>query len=82
MTHAWSSGALAVVAASEESEPYTYDTLKPGPWALLVTALLILAVVLLVRSLRTQLRKVDFDETAETDAERAQSRRPDDAEPR
>ena len=65
---------LALVVA-EETPNYTYDTLKPGPMAFVVTALLAVAVFFLVRSMMKQLRKVDFDEQAQTDEERAKSHR-------
>ena len=59
---------------AQDAPSYTFDNLKPGPWALLVTLLLVLALVLLLRSMRRQLRKIRFDPNATSDAERARSR--------
>lgn len=47
---------------------------QPGPIALLVVVLLGLSLVVLYLSMRRQMKRVDFDETATTDAERAASR--------
>jgi hypothetical protein len=67
--------AFSAFVAAEETPNYTYDSLKPGPMAFIVMALLAVAVFFLVRSMLKQLRRVDFDEQAETDAERAKSHR-------
>jgi ABC-type Fe3+ transport system permease subunit len=67
--------ALSALMAAEETPNYTYDTLKPGPMAFVVTAFLAVAVFFLVRSMIKQLRKVDFDEQAQTDDERTKSHR-------
>jgi hypothetical protein len=67
--------ALWALVRAEETPTYTYDTLKPGPMAFVVTAFLAVAVFFLVRSMIKQLRKVDFDEQAQTDDERTKSHR-------
>jgi hypothetical protein len=67
--------ALWALVGAEETPTYTYDTLKPGPMAFVVTAFLAVAVFFLVRSMIKQLRKVDFDEQAQTDDERTKSHR-------
>lgn len=46
----------------------------PGLTGLLVLAFLALAVVLLYRSLRKQLKRIDFDPEGRTDAERMRGR--------
>lgn len=49
--------------------------ITPGPVALLIVALLGVALILLIRSLRTQVRRIDFDETSPTDEGRMRGRR-------
>ena len=66
---------LSAVVSAGQAQTYTYDSLKPGPMAFIVIALLAVAVFFLVRSMLKQLRKVDFDEQARTDAERTKSHR-------
>jgi hypothetical protein len=66
---------LSAVVLADETQTYTYDSLKPGPMAFIVISLLAVAVFFLVRSMLKQLRKVDFDEQARTDAERTKSHR-------
>lgn len=46
----------------------------PGLAGFLVFALLILAVVFLYRSMRKQLKRIDFDPEGQTDAERMRGR--------
>lgn len=51
--------------------------LQAGPGAFLVVLLLGAALVLLLRSMRKQIRRIDFDDTGESDAERMHgARRP------
>jgi len=64
---------LSAAVLAEEVKKYSYDTLKPGPMAFVVTAFLAVAVFFLIRSLVKQLRRVRFDESAATDSERAAS---------
>jgi hypothetical protein len=74
---------LSAVVVAEETQTYTYDSLKPGPLALVVTIGLALGVFFLIRSMLKQLRRVDFDEQARTDAERTESHgRPTDRKPK
>lgn len=63
--------ALPIQDAPEPSQ------VRPGPIALIVVPLAV-AVFLLWRSLNKQLKRIDFDESAETDEERAARRSPDD----
>jgi len=46
------------------------NAIDVSPWLGIIVLLLIGAVYLLWRSLKTQVRKIDFDETALTDEER------------
>jgi hypothetical protein len=49
--------------------------LGAGPGAFLMVVLLGAALVLLLRSMRKQLRRIDFDDTGESDAERMHNAR-------
>ena len=53
---------VPVMVIAQQTQTYTYDSLKPGPMAFIVIVLLAVAVFFLVRSMLKQLRKVDFDE--------------------
>ena len=66
---------VPVMVIAQQTQTYTYDSLKPGPMAFIVIVLLAVAVFFLVRSMLKQLHKVDFDERAKTDAERTKSHR-------
>ena len=72
---------LSAVVLAEEVKKYSYETLKPGPMAFVVTAFLAVALFFLIRSMVKQLRRVRFDESAGTDSERAASHRAKDAGP-
>ncbi|PSK96082.1 hypothetical protein CLV30_12723 [Haloactinopolyspora alba] len=56
----------AAVSAAESSD----FNAGPGLFGFLVLAFLIVALVLLYRSMRKQMRKVDFDQEGLTDEER------------
>ena len=59
--------AVALTAAESEAED---SGIGPGLYGFLVIVFLILALVLLYRSMRKQIRRVDFDPEGATDAER------------
>lgn len=57
-----------MILATDPVEPDP-SLVTPGALGLFITILLVVASVFLYRSLRTQLRRVDFEETpADTDA--------------
>jgi hypothetical protein len=57
----------AVLAQDSNQEGYG---LQAGPYAFFFFVAMGLALVVLLRSLRTHMRRVDFDDAGETDAER------------
>ena len=59
-------GPVTVVAA----DAGLLEKYQPGPGALLMFVLLALALVLLLRSMFRQFRRIDFDESATDDAGR------------
>lgn len=59
--------ALAVTAQQSQDEGFG---LQAGPFAFIVFVGLGLSLVFLLRSMRKQMRRVDFDETGASDAER------------
>lgn len=63
MTHALTDG-MTVLAQTSDPEDFG---LKAGPGAFFTLLALGAALVLLVLSMRKQFRRIDFDETAETD---------------
>ncbi len=82
-----SHAATAALAGAGDDSSYTYDNLKPGPAALIVTVLLAVALFLLIRNMRRQVRRIDFDQNAKDDKARTRSHRdtdraPDDPEDR
>jgi hypothetical protein len=64
-------GVTDVLAAAGDG-----SAIGPGLAGFLIFALLVVAVVFLYRSLRKQLKRIDFDPTGETDAERMHHRDP------
>ncbi|SDT56097.1 hypothetical protein [Jiangella sp. DSM 45060] len=64
--------AVAFTAAESEAED---SGIGPGLYGLLVLVFLIVALFLLYRSLRKQIRKVDFDPEGVDDAERMRGHR-------
>lgn len=73
--------ALPLQAPSPAPSPRLVDgsLVSAGPIAFVVVVLLAVTLVLLIRSMNTQMRRVDFDESGESDEERM--RRRDDDEP-
>jgi hypothetical protein len=61
--------AVALTAAESEAEN---SEIGPGLYGFLVVVFLVLALVVLYRSMRKQIRKVDFDPEGTTDTERMQ----------
>lgn len=59
--------AVALTAAESDAED---SGIGPGLYGFLVIVFLILALVLLYRSMRKQIRRVDFDPEGGSDAER------------
>ncbi|TDC49912.1 hypothetical protein E1212_16660 [Jiangella ureilytica] len=59
----------AVALTAAETEPDNSE-IGPGLYGFLVVVFLILALVMLYRSMRKQIRKVDFDPEGTSDAER------------
>jgi hypothetical protein len=66
MTVAMASG-LAVLAQTQDPDDFG---LKAGPTAFFMFLALAAALVFLLRSMRKQMRRVDFDESGDSDAER------------
>jgi hypothetical protein len=73
--------ALPLQAPSPAPSPRIVDesTVSAGPIAFVIVVLLGITLVLLIRSMNTQMRRVDFDESGDSDAERM--RRRDEDEP-
>jgi hypothetical protein len=63
------------VAAAESDEPAGRSAIGPGSLGFWIVIGLIVVLFLLYRSMRKQMRRVDFDPTATTDAERIASHR-------
>jgi hypothetical protein len=59
--------AVALTAAESEADN---SEIGPGLYGFLVVVFLVLALVMLYRSMRKQIRKVDFDPEGTTDTER------------
>lgn len=56
--------------ASEAPDPSSLPGMGNGLLGFIVTAGLVVAIVVLYRSMRTQMKKIDFDPDGTTDAER------------
>lgn len=67
-------GILRAVALTAESEAEN-SGIGPGLYGFLVVVFLVLALVLLYRSMRKQIRKVDFDPEGASDTERMHGHR-------
>ncbi len=59
-----------MLVVSDVPDPESLPAMGGGLLGLIVTAGLVVAVILLYRSMRTQLKKIDFDAQGTTDAER------------
>lgn len=68
---------VAATPVPSPSVPPQLDrfTVQPGPVALLIVVLLGVAMAFLGRSLVRRVRRIDFDDTGQTDEERARGRR-------
>jgi hypothetical protein len=66
--------ALAGSVRAQTTDQDLLDKYQPGPLALGVVLLLGIAVFFLYRSMRSQLRRIDFDEKAPDDAGRMRRR--------
>lgn len=63
-------GVNHVLAASEAPDPSSLPGMGNGLLGLIVTAGLVVAIIVLYRSMRTQMKKIDFDAEGTTDEER------------
>jgi hypothetical protein len=68
--------AAATATLPASPQPGVQQGLEVSPLLGLTVLALAIALFLLLRSMRHQLRKIDFDETALTDEERARRREP------
>lgn len=59
-----------VLVASDTPDPSSLPGMGNGLLGLIVTAGLVVAIIVLYRSMRTQMKKIDFDAEGATDAER------------
>lgn len=59
-----------MLAVSDAPDPESLPGMGSGLLGLIVTVGLVVAVILLYRSMRTQMKKIDFDPEGTTDAER------------
>jgi hypothetical protein len=68
-------GVLLLASPSADPTPIAQKGIEVSPLLGLIVLAMGIALFFLIRSLRTQVRKIDFDDTALSDEDRARGRR-------